>query len=449
MPQPVLDNWETIVSLLPANWEELAAEHRQVETKYGNAKITQASDLLRLILTHAAADLPLRQTVALVAESGGPDISPMRLHKKMARATDYLHALVAAMVQAPLGLEPERWAGYEVSAVDATVISRPGSVNGDARIHHRIRLSDLKYMEIRSTGIDQGETLRGFDFKTGELVVGDRGYCNAPGVAHVVDAGADVLIRFNRSSMPLLLLDDKTPVDLMKVLRKMTSRRVHEVFVKVPYKVGRDTRLIPGRLCIIRLPESQARKARDRARKEHGPSVNADTLEAAGYVVLFTTAPWQRLSAAQCIELYRLRWQVELQFKRWKSICGFDRMPNFRADTIASWLYAKILAAVLLEKLTSPQSEVFPRNTSTTKSESKRPAMARQPWKLTRLLWPLLVSALLPMTLCELTRYVGPITDRLDALEHATRVRQVDTFRAQLRASGELRSARRSASHSC
>jgi hypothetical protein len=283
----------------------------------------------------------------------------MRLHKKMVRAADYLHALVTAMVQAPTGLSPEQWAGYMVSVVDATVISRPGSVNGDARIHHRMRLSDLKYLQIRSTGIDEGETLRGFNFESGELVVGDRGYCNARGVAHVVDAGADVLVRFNRTSMPLVTLDQR-PVELMTVLRELSSRKVHEIFVKVPYKTGHHTRLIEGRLCMMRLPEHQARKARERARKEYGAKVSAETLEAAGYVVLFTTVPWQKLSAAQCIELYRLRWQVELQFKRWKSICGFDRMPNFRADTIASWLYAKILAAVLLEKMTSLQSEVFP-----------------------------------------------------------------------------------------
>jgi hypothetical protein len=354
MGQRLLDDWEMIVSLLPSNWEQLAHEHRQVETKYGNAKITNAGDLLRLILVHAAADLPLRQTVALVQQAGGPDISPMRLHKKMVRAADYLHALVTAMVQ-------EKWAGYVVSVVDATVISRPGSVNGDARIHHRMRLSDLKYLQVRSTGIEQGETLRGFDFEPGELVVGDRGYCNARGVAHVVDAGADVLVRFNRTSMPVVLLDDQTPVELMGVLRTLPSRKVHELFVKVPYKESdRSTRLIAGRLCIMRLPEYEARKARDRVRREQGADASAETLEAAGYIVLFTTVPWQKLSAAQCIELYRLRWQVELQFKRWKSICGFDRMPNFRPDTIASWLYAKILAAVLLDKLASLESEISP-----------------------------------------------------------------------------------------
>jgi hypothetical protein len=360
MAHKILNDWDTLVSLLPTNWEQLADEYKQLEVKHGNAKITNAGDLLRLILVHAAADLPLRQTVALVAQAGGPSISPMRLHKKMVRAGGYLHALVTAMVDAPLGLAPEKWAGYVVSMVDASVISRPGSVNGDARIHHRMRLCDLKYLQVRTTGIDEGETFCRFDFDPGELVLADRGYCNARGVAHVLEAGADMLLRLNRTSMPMLWPGTETALDVMSTLRALPGRAVREQDVLVPYKTGETTRLIAGRLCMMRLPEAEARKARDRARKEQGAAVSAETLEAAAYIVLFTTVPRERLSAAQCIELYRLRWQIELQFKRWKSICGFDRMPNFKPETITSWLYAKLLAAVLLEKLTSLNSEVSP-----------------------------------------------------------------------------------------
>jgi hypothetical protein len=222
-----------------------------------------------------------------------------------------------------------------------------------------MRLGDLKYLQIRSTGIDEGETFCGFEFERGELVVADRGYCHARGVAHVLDAGADVLVRLNRSSMPLLWPGTEDPIDIMSTLRALPRSAVREQEVLIQHKSGRHTRTIHGRLCMMRLPEHEARKARKRAREEHGAGISEDTLEAAGYVALFTTTPRARLSAAQCIELYRLRWQIELQFKRWKSICGFDRMPNFRPDTIESWLYAKILAAVLLEKLTSLHREVF------------------------------------------------------------------------------------------
>jgi hypothetical protein len=429
MAQKILDEWQALLSLLPANWEQLANDHKQLEVKHGNAKITNASDLLRLILVHVAADLPLRQTVALVAEAGGPSISPMRLHKKMIRAGGYLHALVTSMICEPTRLSPEKWAGYVVSMVDASVISRPGSAYGDARIHSRMRLGDLKYLQVRSTGIDVGETFCGFDFEPGELVVADRGYCNARGVAHVLDAGADVLVRLNRTSMPLLWPATADPFDIMSALRALPRSAVREQDVLVQHTVGGHTRTINGRLCMIRLPESEARKARKRARKEQGASVSADTLEAAGYVVLFTTTPRDRLSAQQCIELYRLRWQIELQFKRWKSICGFDRMPNFRADTIESWLYAKILAAVLLEKLASLHSASAA--TVPGKNATSRAPLARQPWKLTQLLWLLLVSALLPMRLFDLVPQVAVITNTLNTFDSTTRTRQVERFRTE------------------
>jgi Transposase DDE domain len=363
MAHRILDDWATIESLLPADWEQLAQVHKQLEVKHGNAKITNARDLLRMILVHAACDLPLRQTVALVAEAGGPTLSPMRLHKKMIRAGSYLHALVTAIVDSPMGSRPEKWGGYTVSVVDGTVVSRPGSGSADARLHLRMRLSDLKYLQVRCTGTDEGETLHRFDFEPGELVVADRGYSHASGIAHVVDCGADALVRLNRTSMPIFWPCTEDPFDLMSELRALPRNTPRARDVVVRHEVKGRVRIVHGRLCMVRLPEHEAERARKRLRRKYqrrSMQLNHETLEAAGYIVLFTTTSNERLSAAQCIELYRLRWQVELQIKRWKSICGFDRMPNFRPDTIVSWLYAKMLAAALLEKLASLHSEVFP-----------------------------------------------------------------------------------------
>lgn len=94
----VTSEWDTIRSYLPADYRELADEHKQVQTQFGNAKIRTADDLLRLVLLHAGADLPLRQTVAAMKAAGGPDVSHVRLHKKMLRATPYFRALVRSMV---------------------------------------------------------------------------------------------------------------------------------------------------------------------------------------------------------------------------------------------------------------------------------------------------------------------------------------------------------------
>src|SRR6185312_10376797 len=96
---------------------------------------------------------------------------------------------------------------------------------------------------------------------------------------------------------------------------------------------------------------AQAEKARARLAREHGSKISDLDREAAAYVVLFTTVPTSRLNADLCLELYRLRWQVELLFKRWKSLCGLDRLPNHLDDTITAWLYAKVLLALLMQRM--------------------------------------------------------------------------------------------------
>ena len=91
------DDWRTLLGYLPSEYERLAVEHKQLQTQWANAKITTAESLLRFILLHAGADLPLLQTVTLIAEAGGPRLSAMRLHMKMRRAAPYLQALVERM----------------------------------------------------------------------------------------------------------------------------------------------------------------------------------------------------------------------------------------------------------------------------------------------------------------------------------------------------------------
>ncbi len=73
-----------------------------------------------------------------------------------------------------------------------------------------------------------------------------------------------------------------------------------------------------------------AAKARDRVRREsqrNGTVLQPQTLEAAAYVFIFTTLPKQ-VSAAQVLEIYRLRWQIELEFKRLKSLIALGHLKS-------------------------------------------------------------------------------------------------------------------------
>ncbi len=348
-------DWQAVVAHLPGNYEQLADEHKQLETQYGNAKITTAECLLRFILLHAGANLPLRQTVAMMAQAGGPSLSPMRLHKKMCRASPYLQSLVERMVTWTAHAKPELWAGYVLTMYDATTVCGPGATCPDARIHTKMRIADVAVLDAIVTDRHAGETFKQFTFLPNELALGDRAYCNPKEVAHACEHGIDVLVRYNRGSLPLSYLGQ--PLD---VLARARALRGEGAVLDLPVSFEHEDERRSGRFVVTRLPDDEAEKARKRLRKEQGASVTKETLEAAAYVMLFTTVPRERMNATMCLEAYRLRWQIELQFKRWKSLCGFDRVPNYRDDTIVAWLYAKVLLGVLLDRMSSIRDELSP-----------------------------------------------------------------------------------------
>lgn len=416
-------DWKTLLSHLPSDYERLAVEHRLLNTQWSNSKLKSADEILQLILLHAGADLPLRQTVAAVAETGGPCVTQVYLHQKMRRAQPYLAALVQRMTtEVQQEASPEQWGGFEMLCLDGTVVCGPGAEGTDARIHAVLRLHDLRVCDVGVTNAHGGETLRRFTWLEGQLVIVDRGYSNARGIAHVVDDGAHVIVRLNRGALPLHDTDGRR-IDVLDLCRALPGNRVVEQSVRIlPGVDDRRRASIDGRIVAVRLPDKEAEEARERVRREHGRNATPEQLELAGYVMLFTTTNAAQLSASRCIAAYRLRWQIELQFKRWKSLCNFDRLPNYRDDTIRSWLTAKVLLGLLLDRIGS------------TELTSSRRAIARQPWKITALVWPLIIGALMPLRLAQAEDRLPAIVDRLDALDGAAALsrRQLPCFRKGL-----------------
>ena len=93
--------------------------------------------------------------------------------------------------------------GYRVRAVDATTVSRPGSLGTDWRLHFSVNLEDLQCDFFEVTDAHGGETFRRIPVAAGDLVLGDRCYGTPPGIAHVAAAGGHVLVRVNHKALPL------------------------------------------------------------------------------------------------------------------------------------------------------------------------------------------------------------------------------------------------------
>jgi IS4 transposase len=194
-----------------------------------------------------------------------------------------------------------------------------------------------------------GEKLGRFQFGKDELILADRGYSHRAGAAKVLDSGAALLMRWNPAVMPV-----KTAAggefDLLGNLRQLPKRGAGQWQVQFEY-AGQAYFL---RLCAIRKNRVAAERSRRKAERKaqrNGTQAQARSLELTAYVMVLTSLPVEEFSAAQVLQLYRGRWQVELAFKRLKSLLGAGHVPKSDDASARSWMQAKILTSLLLERL--------------------------------------------------------------------------------------------------
>jgi hypothetical protein len=140
--------------------------------------------LLRLVFFHVGANASLATTTAMAAAANLVTMSHVALHKWMSKLGPYLEALLGAMTDTARQFAAEKWAGYQIFIVDATVVTRPGAQGTTARVHYALRLSDLHPVQADVTD-DKGGARRCNDSSSTpafrQLWIGDRGYANPPG----------------------------------------------------------------------------------------------------------------------------------------------------------------------------------------------------------------------------------------------------------------------------
>jgi hypothetical protein len=339
-----LDDWPLVCQLLPPGWQDQALLSGALRRARG---FPDAAVLLRTLLLHLAGGCSLKETVTVARHAGWCDVSAVALFKRLRAAEQWLRWMADQLWQRhPTPPLPH---GYRVRAIDATTVCRPGSLGTDWRLHFSVNLEDLQCDFFQVTDADGGETFRRIPVAPGDLVLGDRCYGTPPGIAHVAQAGGHVLVRVNHRSLPLFDTDGG-PFRLADELR---STRVGEVR-EWPAVVRHGGRDYPGRLVALKRDRWSAclerRALRKRASKKQ-KKLSRTALFLAGYFFVWTDVPAKALDAASVLAWYRCRWQIELYFKRMKSILGLGDLPKRREDSCRAWLHGKLLVALLLERL--------------------------------------------------------------------------------------------------
>lgn len=342
------DEWGVIERLLPAGWEDAARKHGAFRrARY----MSEPGALLRLLLFHAVTDFGLRQTVAQARASGIASMSQVALLKRLRTSGDWLAWLAENLCRdfRQRARVPE---GMRLRAVDSTTVQGPASKGTEWRVHYAVDLMTLNCDWHELTDAGGGEGLGRTPVQKGDVLLGDRGYLHAAGIRSVTGAGGHVVLRMRWNHCPMRG-SRKQPFHVIRRLVRLRAGKIGEWAVTLPGATAGAPE-IHGRVVAIRLPrpiaELALRRLQRRASKK-GERLDPRTLEAAKYVVVFTTLPADLLDAGGVLELYRCRWQIELAFKRLKQLLKLGRLPHQEPRAARSWILAKLVVALLLESL--------------------------------------------------------------------------------------------------
>jgi hypothetical protein len=348
----ILDHWPEVSARLPADFD-LEATARLRGAFRRAREIKNAETLLRLALAYGGLGMSLRETCAW-AEAGGivVSLSDPSLLERLCKAAPWLGDIVAALIGEQAKVPAERWAGYRLRALDGTSICEPGADRTSWRLHVGYDLATGQVDQLELTDGHGAENLQRLTYRPGDIVLGDRCYARPRDLRPVMDAGADFIVRTGWNSLRLLQANGE-PLDLFAALAAQTEQE-SEVQVSVHEGVEAPSEPLMLRLVIRRKDPEQAEAEQKRLLKDakkRGKQPDPRSLEAAKYILLLTSLPAAAFPPADILAIYRFRWQIELAFKRFKSLAGLDMLPAKKPELARAWIYARLIVAIIAEQI--------------------------------------------------------------------------------------------------
>jgi Transposase DDE domain len=342
-------DWGSIVDRL-GGAPGLEVSARETKAFLRPREVKSAVDLLRMVLAYCLGDKGLRSTAAWATAVGLVDISNVALLYRLRQCGPWLSMLIG---QALVARAPAAAAGRLIRIIDGTTVPKAGgagSRNKLWRVHSAFDLPSERFGAFELTDESEGERLDRIPVVKGEIRIADRAYMQPERMAAVLDQGADLIVRAGWKSARWLDADG-IPLDLIATLRKAGSVGRIDRKIGIAPKAGAVLRL---RLVAIRKPAEAAAAARAKATREAqrgGHKLSPATLVAADWVILVTSLAADAFSADDIFALYRLRWRIELAFKRLKSVIGLKGPPGTDERSAKPFVLAHLLMILLLEPL--------------------------------------------------------------------------------------------------
>lgn len=346
--------WDDIASFLPADWRKIAADMNVMK---GARQDKDVDSTLHTLLIHLACGYSLKETTTRARLTTPPlySSSHVALRDRLIKFSGLFEALCRKMF---IGHEPPdalSSSTERLRLIDATNVTENGPTGSTWRFHYSFSLPELAcdFTKLTEThGKGTGENLIQFPMSAGDHIIADRGYSRASGIEYAHKSGAFVCIRLNTKSLKLVDCHGK-PFKLVSHLRSLKAAgetSEWECCVNGP----QTGTLIPGRLCVVRKSAEQieeCRKMMKRAASRDRVKIGKDTFFVNEYIIIFTTYEADKFPLQVILAIYRWRWQIELVFKRFKSLLALGHLPTREDISTKAWLYGKLLVALLVERI--------------------------------------------------------------------------------------------------
>ncbi|MGO9486816.1 MAG: transposase [Rhodomicrobium sp.] len=344
------EDWQATVERLGGT-VALKESARKTKAFLRGREFEDAIAMLRMILAYCLGGGGLRSTAAWAASIGLADVANTALLYRLRQSGDWLAWLVE---QALACRAPKASHGRLIRVIDATNVLKAGAAaktkNKLWRIHSAFDLPSERFGFFELTDEHGGERLDRIPVVKGEIRLGDRVYMQPDRIAAVIEAGADIVVRSGWRNARWLDAGG-APVSLLTEFKNADASGL----IDRPIWIGRKSApALALRLVAVKKSPQAAEAARRAARqsaKKAGNTISEGTLTAADWLILVTSLPAGAFSTDDILALYRLRWRIELAFKRLKSLIGLKAPPGVDERSAKPYVLAHLLVILLLEPL--------------------------------------------------------------------------------------------------
>ena len=340
-------SWDTVRSLLPEDLDQTARDMNALRRR---REVPNAEALVRIILAYVVSGLSIKDVAAWAAASGIAELTGEGIFYRLVVSEQWLRhllcqVLLANIVAASGNALCEK---LRLRVADATVIVGPKAKGTEWRVHTLIDPRSANICTLELTDEHVGEGFARFPVEPGDVLMGDCIYSAARSVYSVHDRGGYAIARFSPASLRLCNPQrERVPVSQWESgipqagvvswdLRLPIPPQDENGKAKAGWKLANAAGWIPVRVLAARTPKGTI-------------------------IWIISTLPVDLATPEQLLELYRIRWQIELVFKRLKSLMDLDELRSrHQGPTAKSWILGKLLAAALAQRMLTPDEDSSP-----------------------------------------------------------------------------------------